>query len=119
MQEESKWSHGDVVREVYHEAAGSAGRFVLYIGGQAASYVEFTGNLKHSTLLDLPHTYTNPSFRGKGLAEKVVTAAFEWAVQYNESHPDGRVKLIPSCSYISDTFLAKHNEYSSIAATDL
>ena len=57
--------------------------------------------------IDLYHTYVPEVFRGRGLAEKLCRAAFEYAKQKN-------LIVIPSCSYISDTYLRRHPEYEPI-----
>lgn len=89
----------DVVRE---EVTQGKGRFVIYQEKETASYVQF--ERVADGVYDLPHTYTNPKFRGRGLAEKVVLGAFEWARKES-------VKMIPSCSYISQTFLKKYPNF--------
>jgi len=46
-------------------------------------------------------------FRGRGIAEKLCKAAFEYAKQH-------QLTVIPSCSYISDAYLKRHPEYRSL-----
>ena len=57
--------------------------------------------------IDLYHTYVPEVFRGRGIAERLCRAAFEYAKR------EGLV-AIPSCSYISDTYLKRHPEYEPI-----
>ena len=57
--------------------------------------------------INLYHTYVPEVFRGRGLAEKLCKAAFEYAKQKN-------LIVSPSCSYISDTYLRRHPEYEPI-----
>jgi predicted GNAT family acetyltransferase len=89
-----------VVRE---ESSDSEGKFVYYDPeqGVAAAYVTYK---KVNGALDLEHTVTDPQFRGKGLAEIVVRAAFDWGEKEN-------YKLIPTCTYISGSFLKKNPNY--------
>lgn len=74
-------------------------RFVIEMDGSEA-FVKY--NESESTL-DLYSTFTPPELRGKGLAEKVVRAAFEYARANN-------LKVIPTCPYIP-TFLKRNEEY--------
>ena len=57
--------------------------------------------------LDLYHTYVPEVFRGRGMAEKLCQAAFEYA------NTNG-LTVIPSCSYISDAYLKRHPEYEPL-----
>ena len=57
--------------------------------------------------LDLYHTYVPEVFRGRGIAEKLCKAAFEYA------KAEG-LTVIPSCSYISDAYLKRHQEYEPL-----
>lgn len=86
--------------EVIHEKENN--RFVISING-LESFVEYS---VYENALDLYHTYTPPELRGKGLAEKVVRAAIEYAKENN-------LKVIPSCSYVA-VFLQRHPEYSEL-----
>jgi predicted GNAT family acetyltransferase len=91
-----------VVRE---NSSQSEGRFVFYDEHKtAAAYVSYTLN---NGELDLQHTVTDPNFRGKGLAEVVVRAAFEWGEKEN-------FKVIPTCSYISGNFLKKNPKFQEL-----
>ena len=56
--------------------------------------------------MNLYHTYTNPELRGKGLAAKVVIAAFEYAKKNN-------LKIEPGCTYVQ-TFISRHKEYEEL-----
>lgn len=60
-----------------------------------------------SGALNLHHTFTDPKFRGQGLAGKVVTAAFEYAKEKGLS-------IMPTCTYIRDGFLKKRPEYHGL-----
>ncbi|CAN8234155.1 unnamed protein product [Cochlearia groenlandica] len=51
--------------------------------------------------MDLIHTYVPSSKRGLGLASLLCVAAFEHASSHS-------ISVIPSCSYVSDTFLPRN-----------
>ena len=89
-------------QKVIHEKENE--RFVMYFDGKEV-YVEYTMAGKE---INLYHTYTDPTLRGKGLAAQVVRAAFEFAKENN-------LKVIPTCSY-TQAFLAKNDEYKEIVA---
>ena len=57
--------------------------------------------------IDLYHTYVPEVFRGRGLAEQLCHAAFEYAKANG-------LTVIPSCSYISGAYLKRHPEYQPI-----
>lgn len=49
---------------------------------------------------DMFHTYTPPAHRGKGLAEKVTTAAIDTAIAQGK-------KVVPSCKFSCLIFLLR------------
>ena len=57
--------------------------------------------------IDLYHTYVPEVFRGRGIAEKLCKAAFEYAKA-------NQLTVVPSCSYISDAYLKRHQEYEPL-----
>ncbi len=59
------------------------------------------------TELDLYHTYVPEVFRGRGIAEQLVQAAFEHAKAQH-------LTVIPSCAYISGAYLKRHPEYEPL-----
>lgn len=83
--------------EVKHDKLNE--RFVLEVEGQEV----YTAYSLDENVMELYTTYTPPNLRGKGLAEKVVNAAIEYA---KENH----FFIIPSCSYVA-VFLQRHPEY--------
>ena len=87
--------------EVKHEATAS--RFVINQEGQEA----FLQYRISSGTIDLTHTFVPEALRGKGLAEKLCYAAFEYAKQQN-------LNVIPSCSYVSGAYLKRHPEYAAL-----
>lgn len=81
----------------------SNGEFFILINGKKA-ILDYTVNGKE---MDIFHTFTDPELRGQGLAEQLTQAAFEFAKKSG-------FKVIPTCPYVKDTFLAKHPEWNSI-----
>ena len=57
--------------------------------------------------IDLYHTYVPEVFRGRGMAERLCQAAFEYA----KATP---LTVVPSCSYISGAYLKRHPEYEPL-----
>ena len=83
--------------EVRHEPERR--RFVLPLEGGEEAVVEYR---PAGDSLDLCHTYVPPEFRGRGLAERVVRAAFAHARAQG-------LKVVASCSYVG-TYLRRHPE---------
>ena len=52
------------------------------------------------------HTYTPPALRGRGIAEKLVRSALEYA-------RDQRKRVVPACSYV-DLFIQRHREFQPL-----
>ena len=87
--------------DVVHDEAGH--RFVVTLQGyEACLMYRLTG-----TEVDLYHTYVPEVFRGKGVAERLCKAGFEFAKQRS-------LTVIPSCSYVSDYYLKRHPEYEPL-----
>jgi predicted GNAT family acetyltransferase len=88
--------------DIQHDTA--AYRFVAVDDGQEVatlSYAEDGGTL------DFQSVFVRPDQRGKGLAEIITKAAFE--------HARGAGKLVvPTCPYISGTFLRRHEQYLAL-----
>ena len=61
----------------------------------------------HGSEIDLYHTYVPEVFRGKGMAEQLCKAAFEYAKA-------SQLTVVPSCSYISGAYLKRHPEYEPL-----
>lgn len=56
------------------------------------------------SVLDLQHTYVPQSLRGRGIAQHLCIAGFEYAKQQG-------YLVKPTCSYVSDTFLNRNPEF--------
>ena len=57
--------------------------------------------------LDLYHTDVPEVFRGRGIAEQLCQAAFAYAKANG-------LAVIPSCSYVAETYLKRHPEYEPL-----
>lgn len=93
--------------DVEHDAAGS--RFVLRLpeAGDEVAFLAYTLTRTPTPgILDLQHTFTPVSMRGKGVAGKLVSAAFAYA------RAEG-LKVIPSCSYIP-VWLKRHPDQADL-----
>lgn len=87
--------------DIQHDATNH--RFLAKLGGyEAALMYRLSGKE-----LDLYHTYVPEVFRGRGVAEKLCKAGFEYAKAHH-------LTVIPSCSYISDAYLKRHPEYAPL-----
>ena len=86
---------------VQHDEAGS--RFCVKLQGYEACLMYRRAGKE----LDLYHTYVPEAFRGRGMAERLCKAAFEYAKAHG-------LTAVPSCSYISDAYLKRHPEYEPL-----
>ena len=88
--------------DVQHDLASS--RFCVKLEGyEACLMYRLTGTAE----IDLYHTYVPEVFRGRGVAERLCQAAFEYAKA-------NQLIVRPSCSYISDAYLKRHPEYEPL-----
>ncbi|KAL3513637.1 hypothetical protein ACH5RR_026354 [Cinchona calisaya] len=72
------------------------------------AYLEYQLRLGNGgKVMDITHTYVPSSKRGLGLAGHLCVAAFSHA-QSNS------LSVIPSCSYVSDTFLPRNSSWKSV-----
>ncbi|KAH7833676.1 hypothetical protein Vadar_008663 [Vaccinium darrowii] len=58
-------------------------------------------------VMDIVHTYVPSTKRGLGLASILCVSAFTHAQSHSMS-------VIPTCSYVSDTFLPRNPSWSSV-----
>ncbi len=87
----SEVKHDSTNREFYIET--QEGKALLHYG-------------REGNTLNFHHTFVPPELRGKGLAEKVVVAGFEYADQ-------NKLKVIPSCPYVA-RFVMKNSEWKRL-----
>ncbi|CAH8258470.1 unnamed protein product [Arabidopsis lyrata] len=63
-------------------------------------------------VMDLVHTYVPSSKRGLGLASHLCVAAFEHASSHS-------ISVIPSCSYVSETFLPRNPSWKPLVHSEV
>ncbi len=85
--------------EVWHDESGCRFYLRLESGEEASLLYRQKGDA-----LDFFQTYVPPHAREKGLAEKIVEAGFRYAKSKN-------LRVIPSCLYVSKTFLNRRQEF--------
>lgn len=81
----------------------SNGKFFLVIEGKEA-FLLYRISENEINIYD---TFTPLELRGRGIAEQLALAAFDYAKENN-------LNVLLSCPYISDTFLKKHPELNAI-----
>lgn len=86
---------------VEHDAAGN--RFVVKLEGHEA----VLRYRRAGQAIDMFQTFVPEAFRGRGIAEQLAKAAFEFAKAE-------RLAVTPSCSYLSGPYLKRHPEYQSL-----
>lgn len=77
-------------------------RFEITVG-ERLSVVDY---VRHDGEIVMTHTFVPPELRGRGLAEKLVRAALDFAAAE-------RLKVVPACSYVG-RFITLHPEYRSL-----
>ncbi|MBS0632355.1 MAG: N-acetyltransferase [Verrucomicrobia bacterium] len=77
-------------------------RFEAQVDGHLA-VVEYE---RDGTRLIMTHTFVPPELRGRGIAEKLVRPALDYA--RNE-----RLTVVPACSYVA-VFIQRHPEYQAL-----
>ncbi|PRP86414.1 hypothetical protein PROFUN_05333 [Planoprotostelium fungivorum] len=86
-------------------------RWVIYLPNREEAVLEYDiVERKPVQVIDLYHTFTPNSQRGKGLAGLLVKSAFVWA---EENHS----LIVPSCSYVSQTWLNNNPNYKHLYIT--
>ncbi|KAF7816850.1 acetyltransferase [Senna tora] len=74
------------------------------------AYIEYVLR-NDGRVMDLIHTFVPSSKRGLGLASHLCVAAF----QHAKSHS---LSVIPTCSYVSDTFVPRNPSWNSVLYTE-
>ncbi|KAL5558263.1 hypothetical protein UlMin_034474 [Ulmus minor] len=70
------------------------------------AYIEYVLR-DNGKVMDLVHTYVPSSKRGLGLASHLCVAAFNHA-------KSNSLSVIPTCSYVSDTFLPRNPSWNPL-----
>jgi predicted GNAT family acetyltransferase len=89
--------------DITHNAEES--RYELRIGGEVASIAEYT---PRGETLVFDHTVTEPGFRGRGLAAKLVRAALDDVREQKRN-------VVASCWFVAE-FIDDHPEYQDLIA---
>jgi predicted GNAT family acetyltransferase len=80
-------------KSIVHEP--DASRYALYIDGALVAVADYAVN---GNSISFHHTFTNPRFRGQGLAGEVVAFAMD-DVESTSSR-----RVLPMCWYVDDWF---------------
>ncbi len=78
-------------------------KFLIKLGPYEATLMY----AKKEQALDFYHIYVPDPFRNRGLAGKILIAAFEYAVKEG-------YKVIPSCPFIAHDFLPRFPQYQTL-----
>ncbi|KAL6885889.1 hypothetical protein ACP4OV_010150 [Aristida adscensionis] len=68
-------------------------------------------HLPSPAVMDVVHTYVPRSKRGRGLAARLCDAAFAHA-------RDHRMRVVPTCSYVSETYLPRNPAWNELLYKD-
>ena len=90
--------------EVLHDEATH--RFYIPLGAGQEAHLLYE---RRDNILDFYHTAVPSEVRERGLAERIVEAGFRYAQQNG-------LKVIPSCSYVSQAFLRRRKEFLPLVA---
>lgn len=82
---------------------------IIGVSANGEMLAEITFPLVRDGVMDIDHTFVDPSLRGQGVAGVLM----ERAIAYAEAH---KLKIIPSCSYAEKWFSA-HQEKDNLLAT--
>ena len=87
--------------EIIHDAVN---RRFLCVVDALESYLTY--EICDGDVLDFDHTYTPPALRGRGIAQALVQAGFDYAKANG-------FRVIPSCSYVH-TWSLRHPEVTPL-----
>tara|TARA_B110000438_G_scaffold293624_2_gene333797 strand:+ start:1523 stop:1798 length:276 start_codon:yes stop_codon:yes gene_type:complete len=79
-------------------------RFTIKIDEMLVGEINYTFQ---DDILDLLRVYVSPSHRGKSIASKITT----WVLKYAKNN---HLKIIPTCSYVSHTFLKMNPHFNDL-----
>jgi uncharacterized protein len=82
-------------------------RYELTVDGELAAFADY---IVTGTSVELPHTVTQPHFRGRGMAALLVAHILDELRSVD-------AKVVPSCSYVAH-FIMKHPEYLPLVSAD-
>jgi predicted GNAT family acetyltransferase len=89
----------------HHRAGGAArARFDLMIAGAKRGHLSYS--LPDAVTMVVEYVEVDPSLRGRGMGERLVAAAVEWA------RANGR-RIVPLCSY-ARAVIARTAEYQDV-----
>lgn len=71
-------------------------------------HVSVVDYVRQGSALVLPHTFVPPVLRGRGIAEKLVRTALEYARAE-------KLTVVPACSYVA-LYIERHAEFKSLVA---
>jgi predicted GNAT family acetyltransferase len=91
---------------VGHEQGPTRGRYVIHLADGLEA--ELTYGRQDASTIVADHTFVPPSYRGHGLAEKLVNALIEDARRLG-------FKIVPLCSYVAAQF-RRHPEWADLRA---
>jgi len=101
MEDKEKPPQRDINFEVEHDPIGQ--KFFVYLGNSEAVLAYTQVN----NIFDIHHVAVPEEFKGRGLAEKLCSFAFEFARKNG-------LKIMPSCPYLSKKFLPEHPECKDV-----
>lgn len=79
------------------------GKFFAVVEGEEAILLyRINGNK-----MDIYDTFTPHELRGRGIAEQLAIAAFNYAKEHS-------MRIVPTCPYIGETFLKRHQEFNAM-----
>ena len=95
---------GEPAIETRHDEA--AQRYEVLVDGQVVGFADHRD--AGEGVWSFPHTVTEPAFEGRGLANRVVTAAMADVRERG-------LKVVPSCSYVAHWFEQHPDEQDLLA----
>ncbi|XP_020589857.1 acetyltransferase At1g77540-like [Phalaenopsis equestris] len=86
-------------------------RFICPVAATATGGEELSSEVeeekREKVVMDMLHTYVPRNKRGMGVAKHLCVAAFSYAQTHS-------MLVIPTCSYISDTFLPRNPSWRAL-----
>jgi uncharacterized protein len=87
--------------KIEHDQAG--GRFTVRLGEYQACLMY----ARRGDLLDFYHIYVPDPYRNRGIAGRILIAAFDYAREQG-------LKVVPSCPFIAGDFLPRFEKYGDL-----